>query len=93
MTPNEFTQCYDDFMKDDEVYYISEHRKSYDNSQELEEINHQNPDITLFPISITRFNAVEASKELLSTGLKVNVFHIVKIKPLELSKKSKDKLD
>ena len=92
MTPNEFTQCYDDFMKDDEVYYISEHRKSYDNSQELEEINHQNPDITLFPISITRFDAVNASKELLSIGLKVNVFHIVKIKPLKLSKKSKDSL-
>ena len=35
MTPNEYVSVYNKFMQDDEVYYISEHRKSYDNSLEL----------------------------------------------------------
>ena len=31
MTPKEYITVYNHFMKDDNVYYVSEHRKSYDN--------------------------------------------------------------
>jgi acetoin:2,6-dichlorophenolindophenol oxidoreductase subunit beta len=36
MTPGEYQYAYDSFMLDDDPYYISEHRKSYDNVEELE---------------------------------------------------------
>ena len=81
MTPKEYRYAYENFMKEDEVYYISEHRKSYDNNLELENIIYDQADITLFPISITRFAAQEASIALRSEGIKVNVIHQLWIKP------------
>ena len=81
MTAKEYTMAYENFMSDDDVYYISEHRKSYDNNLELENIIHDNADITLFPISITRFAAMQAATELNEAGYKINVIHQVWIKP------------
>ena len=81
MTPREYEFAYKSFMNDDDVYYISEHRKSYDNSKELFNVIHPKADITLFPISITRFAAAEAQKELEKLGLKVNIIHQLWIKP------------
>ena len=49
MTPKEFQYRYEKFMKDDDVYYISEHRRSYDNELETENIIHENADFTLIP--------------------------------------------
>tara|TARA_R100000951_G_scaffold116779_1_gene130714 strand:- start:2562 stop:3473 length:912 start_codon:yes stop_codon:yes gene_type:complete len=81
MSPGEYREVYKRFMDDDEVYYISEHRKSYDNALEMQDIIYDEADITLFPISITRFAAVQASHELKKMGLKVNVIHQMWIKP------------
>lgn len=81
MTPNEWKYAYDSFMKDNEVYYISEHRLSYDNTQKLTNTIHPKADVTLFPISITRFAAEEAKTELEKMGLIVNIIHQVWIKP------------
>jgi len=81
MSSAEYQYAYDEFMKDDEVYYISEHRKSYDNAEEFKNTIHQEADITLFPISITRFEAEKARIELEKEGLKVNVIHQLWIKP------------
>lgn len=88
MTPKEYLQCYEDFMKSDDVFYVSEHRGAYNNTEELEDIEYENPDFILFPISITRFAAVEASKELAKIGLKVSVYHQRILKPFTPSKKS-----
>lgn len=93
MTPKEYEYAYDSFMKDDDVYYISEHRKSYDNTEELENIIHDSADITLFPISITRFDSQEASRELLKEGIKVNVIHQLWIKPFDFKNEWKDALE
>ncbi len=81
MTPKEYEYAYNEFMNDDEVYYISEHRRSYDNTEEFENILHDESDIVLFPISITRFDAEEARKELEKQGLKVSIIHQLWIKP------------
>ena len=81
MTPKEYEYAYNEFMNDDEVYYISEHRGSYDNTKELKNVIHQESDIVLFPISITRFEAEKARKELEKQGLKVSVIHQLWIKP------------
>lgn len=85
MTIGEYRRTYKRFMEEDEVYYISEHRGAYNNAEELPDIYFHKPDITLFPVSITRFAAQEASKELMKESIKVAVHHIVQIKPFEPS--------
>ena len=84
MTPKEFQFCYEKFMEDDDVYYISEHRRSYDNELETENIIHENADFTLIPFSVTRFNAIEAQRILEGKGYKINIIHQLWIKPFEL---------
>ena len=89
MSPNEFKKVYYDFINSDDVVYVSEHRKSYDNRYELKDIIYENPDFTLFAISITRFEAIECSKILKKQGLKINVINLFELKPLKISNKSK----
>lgn len=86
MSPNEYKSVYNQFMEDDDVYYISEHRKSYDNKREFENTILEKSDITLFPVSITRFAAEEAKKELEKLGLKVSIIHQLWIKPFVAEK-------
>jgi pyruvate/2-oxoglutarate/acetoin dehydrogenase E1 component len=81
MTPKEYSYAYKEFMSEDEVYYISEHRRSYDNTEELPDVFVDEPDIVLFPISITRFDAEEARKMLLDKGIKASIIHQLWIKP------------
>ena len=88
MTPGEYRAAYDEFMNQDDVVYLSEHRGSWDNTQELPDIIKPKSDIVLFPISITRFAAVQAAMELESRGLRVSVCHIFRIKPLEISEEA-----
>ena len=87
MTPDEYQQAYDYFMSNDDVLYVSEHRGSYLNSEEMPDILHQNPDIVLFPISITRFEAVKAKKMLAAKGVNASIIHLRWIKPFNLRDK------
>ena len=81
MTPKEYDYVYKEFMKDDEVYYVSEHRRSYDNTKEFENVIEEKADFTLFPISITRFDAEKARLILSDQGYKINIIHQLWIKP------------
>jgi len=81
MTPLEYSFAYNQFMSDDEVYYISEHRRSYDNTEELHDEILDECDIVLFPISVTRFDAIKAVKMLMEKGIKASIIHQLWIKP------------
>jgi transketolase C-terminal domain/subunit len=81
MTSLEYETCYQNFMKDDSVYYISEHRGSYNNTKEFNNKLHEKCDITLFAISITRFEAEKAKIILEEKDLKVNIIHLFQLKP------------
>lgn len=83
MTPKEYVNVYNKFMEDNDVYYISEHRGAYGNTEELPDIVVREPHITLFPVSITRFAAMQAAEELLQEGIRVAVHHVVEIKPFK----------
>ena len=49
MTPKEYIAVYNNFMKDNDVYYVSEHRKSYDNSVELKDsLSYDKYDLIIF---------------------------------------------
>ncbi len=86
MSSSEYRECYNQFMLDDEPYYISEHRKSYDNMSDLSDVSeYDSPDFTIFPISITRFEMeklIQLSKEM---GIKINVYNLMWLKPLKIS--------
>lgn len=89
MSPSEYKDCYLKFMLDDEPYYISEHRKSYDNTENIEDsFEYEYPDFTLFPISITRFEMTELKKIMYSHNLKINISNIYWLKPFEPTKQS-----
>jgi len=81
MTPKEYEEVYKDFMNNDDVVYVSEHRGSYLNTQELHDVIHEKSDIVLFPISITRFEAEKARRILQSKGIKASIIHQKWIKP------------
>ncbi len=82
MTPLEYTTVYEEFMKTDDVFYISEHRKSFDNKINFKNIINKNADFTIFAISITRFSAIEAHQYLTKLGYVVNIIHLWRLKPL-----------
>ena len=84
MTPKEYLSIYDYFMKNDDVLYVSEHRRSYSNKDELPDFISENLDIILFPISITRFEAQKAKIELEKEGYKIGIANIVWIKPFKI---------
>lgn len=81
MTSKEYQQVYDQFMNDDDVYLVSEHRGSFNNENELEDKIIDDPDIVLLPISITRFEAEKARIKLQEMGYNVGIKHIWQIKP------------
>ena len=86
MTPKEYLIAYNDFMKNDDVMYVSEHRGSYGNTQELNDFLSDDLDIVLFPISITRFEAKKAKIELEKEGYKIGIANILWIKPFLIKK-------
>ena len=86
MTPKEYEFAYQMFMEHDDVYYISEHRRSYDNTEELPDIYEDYPDVVLYPIGITRFDALKARDILKDRGIKASICNMVWIKPWHLNK-------
>ena len=93
MTPNEYQYAYDEFMKDDDVSYICEHRRSYDNNKEMQNVIKENADFTLFPISVTRFDAEKARLILEEQGYRINIIHQLWIKPFEFKDEWKKALN
>jgi pyruvate/2-oxoglutarate/acetoin dehydrogenase E1 component len=87
MTPKEYQLAYNSYMEGDDPYYVSEHRKSYDNNKELENITHDSQvDFTLFPISITRLEMEKVVELAAKEDIKVNIFHQLWLKPFKIEK-------
>ena len=81
MTPKEYLEVYDYFMRNDDILYVSEHRGSYTNTSELPDFLSKDLDLILFPISITRFEALNAKIELEKEGYKIGIANILWLKP------------
>jgi pyruvate dehydrogenase E1 component beta subunit len=93
MTPGEYQYAYDSFMLDDDPYYVSEHRKSYDNTEELDNVIHPVADFTIFPISITRLEMKKLVQLAEQEGIKLNIIHQLWIKPFIVENSWKIALD
>ena len=87
MTAKEYKLVYKNFIKNKDVYYISEHRKSYNFVGTLKNFLPKKPDIVIISISVTRFEAEKVKNYFKNTNIKVGLVHIYKIKPFNLSNK------
>ncbi|MBU3923832.1 MAG: hypothetical protein KJ592_02860 [Nanoarchaeota archaeon] len=87
MTPGEYTQVWDEFMKSDGPIYVSEHRKSFNQTDEIPDIISPDADITIYGISTARFSAIQAIETLKQEGIKCNFVNILWLKPLDLTEK------
>lgn len=86
MTPGEYLQIVEYFNTHDDPMYVSEHRKSFEIDYEMEDSIHaKGADITLFPISASRLNAIEAAQTLYKEGVLCNVVHLLWLKPFIVS--------
>lgn len=80
ITPNEYKECWEDFMSHDDPAICFEHRQTFNNSEDMEDILIPNNKFTIYAISLARMNALEAAKEL-----NCNFMSIYKLKPLEFN--------
>ena len=81
MTPGEYQLAYDLYMAGDDPYYVSEHRKSYNNTEEFQDVINDEADFTIFPISITRFEMKKLLELAEQEGIKLNIIHQLWLKP------------
>ena len=89
----EYLFTYKKFLKDNDVYYISEHRKTYSNIKTSKNIYYKNPQITLVLNSITRNLSKDIQNYFKNNKkIKIGVINIFKLKPFVLSKKEKEML-
>jgi len=85
MTPLEWTNGWNYFLRHDDPIYCSEHRKSFTIDYEMSNIIHENPVVTIIGISNGRIEAIEATKQLNHKNIKTNLFHQVWLKPFKPS--------
>lgn len=87
MTPKEYEEVWKDYISNDDPMIVSEHRASYSNAKELEDLIVDDADITLYAISSTRFEAVKAAGILEGEGIRCNLVHIVWLKPFTVDRR------
>ncbi len=80
-------------MSHDHPMYVSEHRRSFKINYEMPDQVHTQADITLFPISSTRIDAIEASTILAKEGITCNIVHILWLKPFIVDSRILDPLE
>lgn len=93
MTPAEYKLIWEYFMKYDNPMYVSEHRRSFKIDREMPDQLNFMADITLFPISATRLDAIEAAKILAKDGISCNIVHLLWLKPFIVGAKILDPLE
>jgi len=81
MTPKEYQSIWDWFMSNDDPLYVSEHRRSFVLTEEMNNTLHDEAKITILAISAARLNAVEACELLEKDGIKCDLIHQVWLKP------------
>jgi len=87
MTPKEYEEVWKRYMDHDDPILVSEHRRSYLSKEEMPDIVDPNANITIFPISASRFNTLQAVELLRKEGIKCNVIHLLWLKPFELTQR------
>ena len=85
ITPKEYQSVWDHFITHDDPIYVSEHRRSFTLTEEMEDIVQDDADVTVIAISAGRLNVMEAEKNLREKGTKCNIFNLLWLKPFKPS--------
>lgn len=83
VTPGEYHEAWNSFMADDIPMYVSEYRDTYENTEEFKDDCDESADINILAISVCRMHAIKAKEILEQEGIKVNVLHIMWLKPFD----------
>jgi pyruvate/2-oxoglutarate/acetoin dehydrogenase E1 component len=83
-TPGEYLAAWDFFIRNDQPLFVSEHRRTYPNAEEWENEDEEEAKITLYGISDARIEMMLAAELLRGEGLRVNVRHIMFLKPFDV---------
>lgn len=89
MTPKEYEYGYREFMNYDDPMVFSEHRRAFQIDYEMEDIVLPMSDITIFAVSSTRLNVLEAWPVLAGEGIICNLIHVKWLKPFEITENMK----
>ena len=87
MTPGEYEEIWQAFMEHDDPMIVSEHRDSFQNTEEMEDVVHAEADVALFAASSSRFEIMEAAETLREEGVTCNLVHIVWLKPFHVTER------
>lgn len=93
MTHSEYRWLWKYFRTHGLPIYVSEHRRSFKIDYEMPDQLISGADITLFPISSTRLDSIEAAKILAKEGIFCNIVHQVWLKPFIVSDRILDSLE
>ncbi len=86
MTPGEWTDAWNTFMREEQPFFCSEHREAFNVTEETEDEICEGAQINLFGISKARQSLSEAKRILQERGIKANIFHIAWLKPFNAQK-------
>lgn len=87
MTPGEYRKIWKTFMENDSPMFVSEHRHSFNQTEEIEDIILPQAEITLYGIGFARFNILKAVSLLKQDRIKCNFINLLWLKPLDLSER------
>ena len=87
MTPKEYNEIWNKYLKSDSPMLVSEHRRSYKESIEFKDEINKASRLTLFLISASRFEANKIKEKLKKKGIQIDIFHILWLKPFIIKKK------
>lgn len=87
ITPSEYKVTWNDYICNDKPMICSEHRDSFLNTEEIDDVLLEESDITICAISVCRFEALKVVKQLEKEGFKCSFINIFKLKPFELNEK------
>ena len=92
MTPKEYNKIWKKYLNNDSPMLVSEHRRSYKETIEFKDEINEDSRLTLFLISASRFEVDKIREKLQKRGTKIDVFHILWLKPFIVNKKYIDSL-
>ncbi len=88
MTPQEYKEIWKAFLENNDPMLVSEHRRSFQNKEEMPDVLVDDAEITIYAISAARFNVSEAARILEQRdGIKCNIVHIMWLKPFDLTER------
>ena len=85
MTPAEYKEVWQDFMDHDSPMFVSEHRHSFNQIEEIKDTVFPDSQITIYGIGYVRFNILKAIEILNREGIKCNFINLLWLKPLKLT--------